>query len=267
MDWFNEWFSSPFSGMSGWTSLFGGYYSDQCGEGEHAWDGGPNCGWAESWQEGVSQFFCETVIFGSMDCWIAHLCETFQYADDMDTDETAFTTTSTGEVIAAAHIEGERGASAVQFPDGAQYYYKLSFFATNPSADDDLKITIKLTHSGGTKNIGTVELEPGSTYSAAGSSIQIFYSPNKYTKMEMSFSPDLDTAVPSTFYGLVGQGGTIDKIENNFVEVGTGATDVDDAIDEDEDDDDDGGDGDGDGGGDSGDEDDGCDSSSNFCWG
>lgn len=267
MDWFNEYFSSPFSGMSGWTSLFGGYSGEGCQEGHDAWSGGPNCGWADKWRENVNELFCQSVIGASMDCWISQLCETFQYADDMDVDETAFTTTASGEVVAAAHIEGERGITPLRYigEDGMeiQYYYKLSFFAMNPLADEDLKVTIDLEYSGGTKRIGTIELESGSSYSAMGSTMQIFYSPNKYTSMKMSFSPHLETATAGAFY----QGSEIPEITNTFVEVGTAPTSAseftDDVAGEDDGDDaDDGGDGSGDG-----DESAGCDPTTEFCFG
>ncbi|MBN2111660.1 hypothetical protein JW707_01035, partial [Candidatus Woesearchaeota archaeon] len=200
---------NPFSGFAGISSLI--------------WHG-DDADLLQSWEEGAYKFFCE-ILHSNIDCWLDDLCEDRTGFDDMDNEGTVYTTTSSGDIQLAAHIEGERTQPySFQNSSGTYtfYQYKVSYIFIDTEDDEDTTIGIYLSkegESGYGKTIGTLTVSDGDTASAMGGSMVIFTSPNKYTGMKMTFSPKIRVRELS-------QSSEKSQVTNKFTEVGQAAESI-----------------------------------------
>ena len=161
----------------------------------------------EEWRESIDRFF-DNFFLGGTDYWVSALC--MNHYETKDEDYSAVYVTPGGQVVEAAHVEGERSSGlpkACPCSEGetcrnlicydandniiSEYFYKLTFFAT--AVEDDNKFNVYVTGPSGTRYIfsSKIELKKGKSFYATGANAIVQYSSNLYNKICIVFDDDI----------------------------------------------------------------------------
>ncbi|MBD3248746.1 hypothetical protein GF336_01755 [Candidatus Woesearchaeota archaeon] len=141
------------------------------------------------WREAVNKAFCDTFLFGGLECWQSKICGNWY---DKTAGSTAFARVG-ARAVPAANIEGTRSA-AITTPQGTQYFYRITFGINAVTENVAYDVQLK-TASGSTRSIltSTGVVEQGKTYSKKGASGIYQYSSTYYTEVCLNvISGDFD---------------------------------------------------------------------------
>lgn len=195
-------FNNEFEGLSGLTS---------------SWWGEED--WYVDWVEGVQEFFCDTVVFGGIDCWVSEICQNDEIPADPDTS--GYLMLTNGNV--GAWIQAEKSAAEIPVEcnstggcssayecraglcyDGdspaTMYMYKLTYYLANPEEEDVMYHTVCTDEAGSncfwsmdpsSPDASFSAIQPGQSMSFFGSTAFPLYSEENYAKFCLRFSPPI----------------------------------------------------------------------------
>ena len=136
------------------------------------------------WRRRVDEYFCNTIVFGGVDCWVSLICES---KIDRTAESTLTMTTPSGMTTAVAHVEGQR--TKLEFQNNSEtvtsYIYKITFYVKNPSYSgiDSFDFNVYLYREGKAQTTLLKEhqkLKEGQYYHKTGTTMVVQESSNYY---------------------------------------------------------------------------------------
>jgi hypothetical protein len=159
---YNEW-----RGLAAYSSLFLG----------------KNSGFKE-WRNKVDKAFCDSIIFGGIDCLAQKACE--RYSSSNKGSNVLVVVQGTAGLHAAAYVQAERSSTAsFENASGAytQSLYKVTFYASSP--DDENTVQLQFHYAGGTYDWypAPQKITKGGAISANGPAAILKYSYRDYDQV------------------------------------------------------------------------------------